>query len=63
MNLIKKPVSVRMTQLGWRKMRRTIAISWTMFNVYVRVDISGARESGLQPGCPRVVHTRLKMLN
>lgn len=51
-NHIKKPFRVRMTQLSWRKMRRTIDISWTIFNVYVQGDISGAYESGLQPEFP-----------
>lgn len=46
-NHIKKPFRVRMTRLSWRKMRRKIDISWTMFSVYVQGDISGAYESGL----------------
>lgn len=46
-NHIQQPLGVRMTQFSWREMRGTLDISWTMFRVYVRVDISGAYESGL----------------
>lgn len=37
---IKKPFSVRMTQLSWRKMKRTTDSSWIFFNVQIQVGVS-----------------------